>query len=234
MGIFTKQIESEQKEKSELVLQGMKSLEENGFIAGEEKKELPEGYLDGKLIAFSNVYANACQEFSGSAEEQLAQFREFLKQKVIKGDIMRKRGKVYNYDIDSVMDITAFVMAFRDPDNENIMTCACIKEGIEITCKAAAPEKRDGAYAAGLMKQSLKEATDKIAENGNDYPVVIYDEENNELTAVIYVLQYFHKPQEVRGMAKVDGMFFGGMDSLAGLLPKKVDGIKYLKQSIRE
>lgn len=220
MGLFSRKKEETVKpvkpEKSEMCLEGLKRLEEAGFLSA-EAKEVPEDFAVPSTYAYSEGYLYGAELIKGNVKEQLEGIEAFIRKYALQSDLMPKRGKVYNYDMAALMDIIAFLMENRDVESEDIMNIACVKEGIEVAVKA-----KPSGYI--LMKGSLDEAMEALAENGNGYPIITY--EDGDLIAAISIHTFFKKPSEVRSNAKLAGMMSGGFAGVDAL-DKKV--LKFLK-----
>ncbi len=217
MGLFSKKKDEPVKPvKCETCLDGLKKLEEAGFLPA-DKKEVSEDFAVPSTYAYSEGYLFGSELIEGSAKEQLEKIESFIKKCALQSDLMPKRGKVYNYDMSALMDLIAFLMANRDVESEDIMNIACVKEGIEVAVKAEVT-------GLGLMEKSFDEAMEALAENGNGYPIVTF--EDGDLILAVNIHPFFKKPSEVRSNAKLAGMMFGGFAGVDAL-DRKV--LKFLK-----
>ncbi len=184
-------------------LLGEKTLLEGGFLEDRDI-DIPEEYPGQGIMAYSRAYTYEERFIDGSSEEQLEGLREYLRLHAIRTGFMRGKGSVCTFDLDALTDIAAFLIGNRRQGGE--MTVAVLKGGIEMTCDA-----EHKGHAGKLMNGSLKEAMEKLHQNGNGYPIVEYDPKTAELTAAIFMPQFFRKPDQTRQDSKFSSTWAGGL-----------------------
>lgn len=173
-----------------LSAEGLNKMMENGFLV--ENPQVDDGYLyDGRISIRSEMFSFIHGVIQGDDDENIEKLARFYKKNIVKQIYARKGDGPVSFNLGALVDISAFIIGNRDLDANDPVYIDCIKEGIEITCKAAPPEKRTCTYADYLMRNSLQDAIAACGENGNGYPIITYDEETGELTAAIFLPEKF-------------------------------------------
>lgn len=183
----------------------IRELEGLGFKAG-LSKEPPAGFPGADTVVTVNLRDRKERSIGGSAGYQLEKIREVLESDVIKSDMMPGKGKVYNYDIEALMELMAFVMGFRKQYGS--MTVFCNEKGIEITCSAS--DDRDGSLSGYFMRGTLESNIQKLIENGNEV-IPGYNHFENELFIKISLPKFFVRAEMLLDGAKISGMRFGAV-----------------------
>lgn len=188
-------------QRKELAMKGIQSLLENGFLV--EHEEVDEGLLyDGSISIRSEMFTFAQAVIEGDDEENIQKLDKFFKKNVVKEGFLPGRDGELDFIPAALIDIAAFVIGNRDLEANEPVYIDCIREGVEITCKAASPEKRTSTYAAYLMQGSLQDAIRTCVDNKNGYPLITYDDKTGELTAAILVPPLFTNRKVTRADLK--------------------------------
>lgn len=227
----SKEAELKKEERRRQYIEGMRSLQDNGFLA--KKKAGDEIVSAEATFIRTHLFPEQVLVLEGSILEQKEKIRRFIKEYIYNYLLIPRRGKSYNYDLEALMDIIGFVMENRNPAYEALL--AIIPEGIEITVPAALPENRGS--VPGL--EGLENAAKRCFENKNGYPVISYDADDGKLTAAVFVPPYFYQPFEVRSNAAFANMMNAASDpysnftmpyGMGTLRPMGNMNLKYLKK----
>lgn len=211
-------------------LLGVRTLHAGGFLKDTDI-DIPEDYPGRGIKAYSIAYTFEDRFIDGSARVQLEELREYLRLHAIRTEFMRGKGSVRTFDLDALTDIAAFLIGNRRPGGD--MTIAVLKGGIEMICDA-----EPAGHAGKLMNGSLEDAIEKLHENGNGYPIIEYDPKTAELTAAIFIPQFFKKPDQTRQDSEFYSTWSGGLMQGAAIRsvneknkvePKEMKPLKYIK-----
>lgn len=165
---------------------GIQKLLENGFLV--DNKDADEGYLyDGQISIRSEMFSLIQGVIEGDDDENIEKLDSFFRKNFIKQIYTIRGDGPMSFNPEALLDIAAFIVGNRDLEANEPVYIDGISKGLEITCKAAPPEKRTMSYAEYLMKNSLQDAIAACGRNGNGYPIITFDEETGELTAAIYL-----------------------------------------------